>query len=204
MDAGEFIKLLVVLVILTAPAIGQIVAKMREGQNPPANPGGKPPRVPRMPRPPQEQFKDEIEEFLRRAAQPRQPAGGQTREKPRAEAAAKTAPAAEEPAQSPVTVVEHVRKHLDTSDFQRRTQQLGDEVAQADDKIDARVHEVFEHQLSQFDWRTPQELAAAGAAPTPAVATSAAGLLPLLADPQSLRQAILLAEILERPEHRWA
>jgi hypothetical protein len=100
-------------------------------------------------------------------------------------------------------VVEHVQQHLDTTDFSRRTQQLGGEVAQADDKVEARVLEVFEHQLSQFDWRTPQELAAAGIASPPALATGAAGLLPLLADPHGLRQAVLLAEILERPEHRW-
>jgi hypothetical protein len=32
MDAGEIIKLLVVLVIVIAPAIGQVLAKLREAQ----------------------------------------------------------------------------------------------------------------------------------------------------------------------------
>ena len=34
-------------------------------------------------------------------------------------------------------------------------------------------------------------------------ATSAAGFAALLADADSIRQAIILNEILQRPEHRW-
>jgi len=204
MDAGEVIKLLIVLAIVIAPAIGQIVAKLREAQKPPANPLGKP----RVPRPTEETFKNEIEDFLRRAAEGRTNRGqgrpSSSVQRPKSSAAAQPAaqPASspEGPQQSATTVVEHVQKHLDTSDFGRRTQQLGGEVALADDKADAHLHEVFEHQLSQFDWRTPQEQAAAGVTP---MAAGVAGVLPLLADPQNLRQAIVLTEILQRPESRW-
>jgi hypothetical protein len=215
MDFGEVIKLLVVLVIVIVPAISQIVAKIREAQKPPAAP--RVPRVPQARRPAEEGFKDEIEEFLRRAAEGRQagqggraPARtGQAAQRDKAAAASKSAPPtdAQQPAQasSPTaTVVEHVQKHLDTSEFGRRTTQMGGEVAQADDKLDARVQQVFEHQLSQFDWRTTQEIEAAGeTVPLTATTAGAAGLAALLASPEGLRQAIVLNEVLQRPEHRW-
>lgn len=216
MDFGELVKLLVVLVIVIVPAISQIVAKMREAQKPPPGPA-RAPRAPRVPRPAEEGVKDEIEEFLRRAAEGRR-AGQGGRASTQAEQAVPRAKpvVASRPLSPPVaqkapesapargSVVEHVQQHLDTSEFGRRTTQLGGEVAQADDKIDARVQQVFEHQLSQFDWRTSQEIEAAGeTVPLTATTAGAAGLAALLAAPESLRQAIVLNEILQRPEQRW-
>jgi hypothetical protein len=206
MDIGDVIKFLVVLLIVVIPAISQIVAKIREAQKPPLPPvrGGKPVR------PAGESFKDEIEEFLRRAAEGRQQARGagqsRTGQAPRTKPARAPTPPPKpaEPAEPPRTVVAHVEKRLDTSEFQRRTAQLGGEVAEADDKLDARVHDVFEHQLSQFDWRTPGELEAAGEALPPSATTAAvAGIFPLLTNPEGLRQAIILNEILQRPSDRW-
>ena len=208
MDLGDVVKFLVVLLVVIVPAISQIVAKIRESQKPPAPPA----RAPKAPQPAEQTFKDEIEEFLRRAAEAQKPApAGQTRTDPspprtrpaRPPSAPKAAPKPAETANANATVVDHVQKHLDTNEFNRRTTQLGAEVAEADDKIDARQHQVFEHQLSQFDWRTAAELEAAGVTSQPAAATSAAGLLPLLMNPETLRQAIVLNEILQRPEDRW-
>lgn len=211
MDIGDVLKFLVVLLIVVVPAISQVVAKIREAQKPPPPPvrGAKPAR------PAGESFKDEIEEFLRRAAEGRQQAsgGGQPRAgQPQQRTKPSRPPAPSTPASKPAesteaaesrTVVAHVQKHLDTSDFQRRTSQLGGEVAEADDKLDARVQQVFEHQLSQFDWRTPGELEAAGEKLPPSASATVAGIFPLLSNPESLRQAIVLNEILQRPVDRW-
>ena len=137
----------------------------------------------------------------------RRPAPAAARRKP---AAPPPVPAAERPAEPPpaaeTTVVQHVKKYMDSGEFDLRTQKLGDEVALADDKIDARVREVFKQQISEFDWRTQSEIEEAGEqVPTSASAASAAaGLALMLANPENLRQAIVLNEILQPPAHRWA
>lgn len=204
MDLGDLIKLLMVILIVVVPLVSQILAKLRDQKLPPPPAGGP------QPRPRQEDFKQEIEDFLRRAAEGREtkrPGQARTVQQPRRRQATPppVPPRAkpEEPTPIGGSVVEHVKKYLDTSDFGRRTAQLGDEVAQADDKVDARLHAVFEHQLGQFDWRTPSEIETAGGQPA-VTAIGAAGIARLLANPENLRQAIVLNEILQRPEQRWA
>jgi len=205
-DLGDVVKFLIVILIVVVPVVSQILAKLRNQKPPPAG-------APQPPRPRQEDFKQEIEDFLRRAVEGREakrPGPARTAQQPRRKPSAPppgpqpAKPARpEEPAPVGGSVVEHVKKYLDTSDFSRRTAQLGEEVALADDKVDARLHDVFEHQLGQFDWRTPSEVEAAGGQPA-ATAAGAAGIALLLANPENLRQAIVLNEILQRPAQRWA
>ncbi|MCX6637173.1 MAG: hypothetical protein NT090_19120 [Acidobacteria bacterium] len=202
MDINDLVKVGLILLFIVIPAIGQILAKMKQAQRPG---GGL--RTPKPPMPaPAGNVGDEIEEFMRRTAKgvrpnaKRQPAAG---EPVRAEVVA------ERPVGGQVT--EHIKKYLDQSEFSRRTSQLGGEVAQADRQIDQRLHKKFDHAVSRLAGVPGEAAVAPVAIATPDLAasisdlpvTSPAGLALLLTNPDSLRQAIVLNEILHRPEERW-
>ncbi len=98
----------------------------------------------------------------------------------------------------PVSVSNHVRQHLDTSDISDHATQLGEEVALADEKLDARLHQTFDHQLGRLKKR--QDVETLTTTTSKDVSPIAADLLDMLSNPKSIRQAILLNEILKRPE----
>jgi hypothetical protein len=86
----------------------------------------------------------------------------------------------------------------------QHAQQLGAEVDLADDKLEAHLHQVFDHKVGDLKRSTMEAGAispsqAARDAPLPGAVSIAA----MLVDPQSLRNAILMAEILRRPEENW-
>ena len=96
-------------------------------------------------------------------------------------------------------VAAHVAQHLDSSGFEKRAAGLGDVVEQADEKVEAHLQEVFDHSLGQLsadETKTPTD--AKASAPS-----AQSDLLALLKSPQSLRNAVILGEIFNRPEHRW-
>ena len=202
----DLIKIAVILLIFVIPAIGQLVAKLR--QIPP------PDKRPLPPRPAPPDVADEIEKFLRRTVQ-RRPA-----QDTRPVRAQEPSPPVAEPVRAEVVgeqrvggqVTEHVKEYLDEQDFTRRGDQLGKEVAQVDQKIGQHLQQVFDHRVSKLE-TVPGEAAAPPVAyePPDLVGTAAdipdtfaTGLLGLITSPDSLRQAIILSEILHRPEERWA
>ena len=186
-----------------------------QGGKPPgggARAGGLPAGGARAGRPPGGGLEDEIGEFLRRAAQQRQgqpapaarpggrPAGQQVVE---AEVVRPTALGDE--------IKEHVGEYLDAERFQRRASELGEEVAHADDEIQQRLHAKFDHEVSRLAGTPGESSAAPGVVeaeePEDRIAqlpsTAAAGLAAMLSQPESIRQAIVISEILTRPEQRW-
>jgi hypothetical protein len=218
-DFGDVVRLLIVFVFLIVPVIARALAKIK--QMPP------PEKRPIPPRPPLPEVNNEIEEFLRRKAQ-----------RPTAQSPRPTIVVQQPPAPKPLRtqtvaqqrvggkidepvlldkpvggqIGEHVKHYLDESDLSRREAELGKEVAQADREIDQRLHQKFDHRVSQLA-AVPGEAAAAPVAYEPPdlvgasadiPASFATGLLDLVNDPESLRQAIVLNEILRRPEERWA
>lgn len=163
----------------------------------------------------------DIEEFLKMAAQRRQQqrqkgkAAGIGRPPARQAPADPSMPSAEDPIiilsggtpgpNSPPepqrqTVAEHVRAYIDTSDVTEVSQQLGEEVALADDKMDARLHRTFDHSVGHLPLAA-RESAFATTTTTTAkqVSPAADALLGMLSHPESIQQAILLSEILKRP-----
>jgi hypothetical protein len=98
-----------------------------------------------------------------------------------------------------------VQQHFRGSQsISQHAQQLGAEVDLADDKLQAHLHQVFDHKVGDLKRSTMEAAAespsqAARDAPLPGAVTIAA----MLVDPQSLRNAILMAEILRRPEENW-
>jgi hypothetical protein len=91
-------------------------------------------------------------------------------------------------------------RRLDTSDVTGNTSQLGYQVGQSDERLEARLHQKFDHDLTSLDDRETTKSAPPGSAKKPSVAASIADMLK---EPDSIRNAVILSEILTRPEHRW-
>jgi hypothetical protein len=217
------VKLIIVAAFLIIAGIGKLLQKMQGANQPGARPG--PPAQPIG-----GQAADEIKEFLERAAKARdarhprpvrpvEPRPVQPR--PIQARPVQARPAAERPVQAELVgdepvgakIGRQVEKDLDTREFTQRTTQLGSEVAQADRQIDQHLHEVFDHYVSKLEL-VPGEAAAAPVAVGPAELAGAvqpddsslflSGLTDLLTNPETLRQAIVLNEVIRRPEERWA
>ena len=153
---------------------------------------------------------NEIAEFLRRAAERRA-----AESRPRIEIVeADVVEDAEiiDPGNEPgADVAQHVAKRMSTAAFSQRVATLGAAVDQADDRMESHLQEKFVHGLGQLGARTGAAQASAldqsqAAPPTKAPETTAilaSDLMGMLRNRQQLRTAILLSEILQRPEHRW-
>lgn len=188
---------------------------------------------------------DEIEEFLRRAAQRRaaqQQAAQQAAQQPQAyqppppppqrPALAQQQSAYVEPVEVEVVyddepsgarVASQVAQNIDNRQFSERARQLGEQVGLADDNMDAHLHQTFDHHVGQLRSTTAATAmvapspsydearqgvagaapAGAGDAAAQAAGVSAADIAQLLRTPRNIRNAIILSEILARPEHRW-
>ena len=212
---GDVIGIVIFILVIVVPAIAQMLNKARQQQQQQQRAGG--------PRPGGAQaggaggrrgnIEDDIGEFLRRAAERR---GGAAAPQP-------PPPVRQQPLDVPVLAEvaeepplgghlrEHVGEYLDSSKFKRRASELGDEVAQADQLTKQRLHQKFDHQVGQLSGK-PGESAAAPrvfGAPEPEdreielPPTAAVGVAAMLRDVDSIRQAIIISEILNRPQQRW-
>lgn len=103
-----------------------------------------------------------------------------------------------------------VEQHLDNRGFVERASHLAESVRGSDDVIEAHLHETFEHRLGQLGESTSRaedstlddEDSAAKVTVT-AASLSGEAVAKLLRSPRELRTAILLREILDRPQHLW-
>lgn len=208
-DIEDVVRILIILLIFGVPVIGQLIAKFR--QMPPPGQRPLPPR-PALP----DKLTDQLEDFLHHRvaqkpqAKPARPAGlrslsPQAPQPVRAEVVAEV----KKPVGGQVT--EHVRQHLDQQDFDRREHELGKKVAQVDQQTTQHFQQVFGHHVSTLE-AMPAEAASPPSAYKPPDLMGLAddvpglfttGLLELLTTPESLRQAIILNEVLHRPEERW-
>ena len=220
-DAGFWLSILFPLVVFIVWVLNQAIGRVAQPQNPQRRP-----MAPQQPRP-QQKVDDEIEAFLRRAAQQRgqaqrppapamaQPAAPRTLVQ-RSDAAAAARRAAAEAVvpvemvdeeEGPagmrgVSVSEHVQRHLDTRDFQQRANTIT-KVDLADEELEERLHQAFDHQVGTLASRAEaKQAAAAASAAATATKVTASGVYAMLKDPNSLRNAIILQEILRRPEER--
>jgi hypothetical protein len=98
-------------------------------------------------------------------------------------------------------VDEHVRHAIDTRKFEQRAAQLGQ--LEPTTQMQSHLQEAFTHQLGTLGpASTPAALAPAAPAATVAAARRAAPIAAILSG-GNLKQAVILKEILERPEQRW-
>lgn len=104
------------------------------------------------------------------------------------------------------SVAEHVQSHIREGVFDESLARLGEEVDQSDDRMEAHLHQYFEHDLGALGTRTAATADSTldddspGQRPQPVKPTN---FLELLRNPASVRQAIILSEILTRPADRW-
>lgn len=217
---GDWIGVVVFLVIMIISAISQMAGNKKEAQ-PRPKPRPRPPVRPAQGRPAQagpgrqDPVAGELEDFLRRAA-----GGGGQQPARRPPPTPPARPQARPPAARPVAakpvmaeaaddleIIESVADHMSHSGSESR---FPSQLSSGPDETD-NVSRKFDQRMGQFDSTQEQAHAAALAEPDTRAAkvvesmppTGAAGLGAILASPTSLRQAILLKEILERPEHRW-
>lgn len=209
--ADDWIRILIFVIFFGIAGLNQLIKNIRESQakRVPPPPEGDPAR---------RRVEAELEAFLRRAQQegqggasppqppPQPPQPRPPREKKQRKRQVKSeAVAAEvvEPGQPRRRLEPRLEQHIDTSRFEQRAKQLTKIEHEADD-IDSHVHQVFDHQLGSLGGRSQvQSDQAAVPIDAESPAETAANLAALLANPTSIKNAIIMQEILARPTHRW-
>lgn len=102
------------------------------------------------------------------------------------------------------TVAEHVSQHLKRDDFDKRAQHMGEQLSQTDERLEARLHEKFDHGLGSLAARREaREAADLAKITTEKDAQLADSLVQMLKTPQGVRQAVILSEVFNRPVDRW-
>ncbi len=90
-------------------------------------------------------------------------------------------------------VAAHVSRHLDSSRFSRRAAQMGEGIDQTDERVEAHLHQVFDHGLGRLK-----------AEARPAVEEKKQfNIQDLLRSSENIRNAVILSEILNPPKDRW-
>ena len=219
---GDWIGVVVFLVIMIISAISQMAGNKKEAPRPKPRP--RPPVRPAQGRPAQagpgrqDPVAGELEDFLRRAAggggqqparrpPPAPPARPQPRPRPPVARPVVAEPVVAEAADD-LEIIESVADHMSHSQAKSR---FPSQLSSSSDESD-NVSRKFDQPMGQFGSTQEKAHAAALVEPEANAAeivesmppTAAAGLSAMLASPTSLRQAILLKEILERPVHRWS
>jgi hypothetical protein len=98
-------------------------------------------------------------------------------------------------------VASHVQRHLDTREFEQRTGSFG-QLSRLDSQVDEHVEQAFAHEVSTIadeGASTEAEQQAAALAAAGLATSSAAGIAELFSDPDRLRNAIVLQEVLRPP-----
>jgi hypothetical protein len=175
----------------------------------------------------QTSLEKEIEAFLRKTvggkpaeqARPLQPpAAGTARKRPLAERPPTVRRAPQPPPRQPTSdfparesVGEHVQRHVRKGGVAERDAHLGDLLEQADERMESHLQQVFEHRLGtlQGEAATPADRIAQGTDSAvwqraQAAHPLASQLFEMLSTPQHLQAAIVLSEVLRRPEERWS
>ena len=154
----------------------------------------------------------EIEAFLQRAKERR-------REKtPPQKPTAKTPPPkpvrrlAETPLEAQVVKPRELgasiaNQHLDTRDVTEHAEHLTDDLTEADQSRELHRRKMFSHRVGRLEDTSGEAGAKAGEdAPQSNAAATAAAAVPVSAaffSPKDIRQAVIVSEVLQRPEHRW-
>jgi hypothetical protein len=109
-----------------------------------------------------------------------------------------------DPHGSPLTA----RHSIDQTDerFDARSERLGMEVGSADEKMDSHVHQVFDHELSAIGHESDEHSQDTDGAPSISrrkVSKVAGDIRQMLSGAQGVRKAVIMSEIINRPDDRW-
>ena len=145
----------------------------------------------------QQKIEKEIEVFLRKASGHQAPHTGRPMETPAAATVSRTPDA-------------NVREPRNT--LKRSREELAKRIESADERIESHLHQVFDHRLGTLGADTADTVIREG---TDAVVWSdreddrtvdsplAEQVFELLSSPQQMRTAVVLSEILKRPDDPW-
>jgi hypothetical protein len=106
-------------------------------------------------------------------------------------------------------VADHVSQHINTSAVGERLSHMGEEIDRADDRMEAHMHGYFEHKLGDLGAVTSRASDSTldddnvGQSDSDTEKLTPFNIRDLLGSPQSIRDAIILTEILGRPEDSW-
>ena len=159
----------------------------------------------------------EIEQFLKRANERREQKSRRATERsdaPTGPIQRRPQPTVAVDVEQPVertdfnSVSSSVERHLGARSFEKRDELLAEDIDQADEEMELHLQQTFGHRVGTFDTapsRDAEDPQRINLRPSltddhPAAALALAGLL---VNQASLRQAVLLKEILERPVDRW-
>jgi hypothetical protein len=91
--------------------------------------------------------------------------------------------------------------------FAQRAEHLADDIVRADQQMEEHLQKSFNRKVGTLDsttqGRSTEPVTDTAAKADAGPQSQAAVLAELLASAQGVRQAVILSEILERPEHRW-
>ena len=96
-------------------------------------------------------------------------------------------------------IAESVRSHINTSDIAEHAEHLGERIQNVDERVADRLGQKFDREVAHLhdgEMVTDQTHPQAGLSPA---SPAAEELIQMLSSPQTLRQAILVSEILRRP-----
>ena len=150
---------------------------------------------------------DEIDDFLRKAAERRKQRKNKKTAPPPPATTTRT-PLQPLPSQAPATpsisrplsqrselqerhaIDQSVHQHIDTSEFTSRAHEQGfDDLEIVDEQVDGRLHDKFDHSVGSLR-ETQQE-------PQPRRTSSPSVIAGLFSNPQNIRQAFIMSEIMK-------
>lgn len=98
-------------------------------------------------------------------------------------------------------------QQLDTRDVTEHAEHLTDDLTEADQNRELHRRKMFSHRVGRLEDTSGEVGAKAGEdAPQTNAAATAAAAVPVSAaffSPKDIRQAVIVSEVLQRPEHRW-
>ena len=172
-------------------------------------------------------LESEIEAFLRKAAankkggvkqnapaaspppmHPGQTPRKQQRQETRRKGPLRPEPQEQQPFRKSESVGQHVQRHIRSGGIGEREPHLAENLENADERIEEHLHEVFDHKLGNLTsttetisqgtdarvWEDNQQ----------ETSDMANRLFDMLSSPQQVGAAIVLSEIIRRPEERWS
>ncbi len=158
-DVEDIIKIAVIFLFLAGPIVTKIVKSAQNAEARPKAPPQPPARAQGgAPRKPQDALHSEIDVFLRRAAERRGAARAQdvkVLEPQRAESLVEAQMVRAQPDLGR-GVATHVQEHIQARPFDQSIASLGRDVGQADEKLEGRLHDVFDHGLGRLAHATDE------------------------------------------------
>ena len=200
-DFGDWVGAIVFIIIIAANFLNQLFQNSRK------------PARPTRPVVPQSDAADEIRKFLESAAQQQRQKQKEQRRQTADRRDSQEAIVTAEPVTTKAdiergrSVNEHVQRHLGSDQFATKTSKL----ASADEQLESHLHEMFDHRLGRISHAEPvpieqgtdaESMRGTGTSDAAASATESKNLAREIAvsmkNPTSVRQAVIMSEILRR------